>query len=198
MFGSVNLFGLVICGGESTRMGTDKGMLNYHGKPQRYHVHDLLTPLCSKVFLCCNKNQTDSFQTGYQVLTDLPEFENTGPIAAILTAFNAYPGHNFLVAGCDYPFLQESDLKNFLSHIKENSVAAAFYNKQGKYEPLLAYYSCKAGPLLQAHFKNKEYALQHFLKKIKAEKFEPDDPKVMNSIDTPEEYAAVKASIDFI
>ncbi|TDE18717.1 molybdenum cofactor guanylyltransferase [Dyadobacter psychrotolerans] len=190
-----NLFGLVICGGESSRMGSDKGTLTYYEKPQRYHVYDLLTPLCNKVFLSCNKTQAGSISGHYLVLTDLSEFENIGPIAALLTAFNLYPEHNFLVAGCDYPFLQESDFRNFLSQAGRKCIAAAFYNSQDKYEPLLAYYSSKAGALLREHFNNKEYSLQYFLKKINAEKFIPDDPKVMISVDTPKEYVAAQALI---
>jgi len=188
----VDLLGLVICGGESSRMGTDKGLLHYHGKPQRYHVHDLLAPFCSQVFLSCNKNQSDSILPRYQVLTDLPAFENRGPISALLTAFSLYPKHNFLVAGCDYPFLTETDFGDFLHQTEKHSIAAAFYNRQEKYEPLLAFYSCKSGSLLKEHFDNKEYSLQHFLKKIQAEKYEPVDLKAMISVDTPEAYTAAK------
>ena len=188
----VDLLGLVICGGESSRMGTDKGLLNYHGKPQRYHVHDLLVPFCSQVFLSCNKNQSESILPQYQVLTDLPEFENQGPISALLTAFSLYPEHDFLVAGCDYPFLTETDFRDFLHQTEKKSIAAAFYNTQEKYEPLLAFYSCKSGSLLKEHFDNREYSLQHFLKKIQAEKYKPVDPKAMISVDTPEAYTAAK------
>ena len=38
----MSLLGLVICGGRSTRMGTDKSRLVYYQKPQYEHVADLL------------------------------------------------------------------------------------------------------------------------------------------------------------
>ena len=37
--------GLVLTGGKSTRMGSDKAQLKYHGKPQKEHVKNLLENL---------------------------------------------------------------------------------------------------------------------------------------------------------
>ena len=41
--------GLVLAGGKSTRMGTAKDLLNWHGKEQRYFAADLLAPFCDEV-----------------------------------------------------------------------------------------------------------------------------------------------------
>ncbi|MBK8495728.1 MAG: NTP transferase domain-containing protein [Chitinophagaceae bacterium] len=43
-----NTYGLVLCGGNSSRMGTDKSMLQYYDKPQRYHVYDMLLPFVKR------------------------------------------------------------------------------------------------------------------------------------------------------
>ena len=65
-----NTYGLVLCGGKSTRMGTDKSMLQYHSKPQRYYVYDLLFPLCEKVFISCNEQQSSTIEVGYDYIQD--------------------------------------------------------------------------------------------------------------------------------
>ncbi|MGB1032768.1 MAG: NTP transferase domain-containing protein, partial [Flavobacteriales bacterium] len=41
-FPKPKLNALILSGGKSTRMGTDKGALNYHGEPQRVHLEQLL------------------------------------------------------------------------------------------------------------------------------------------------------------
>ena len=193
---SHELYGLVVSGGESRRMGVDKSSLIYFEKQQRYHVHDMLysdqNSMCSKAFISCNRVQAGTILKEYNVLLDLPKFENTGPIAGLLTAFTTYPDNNFLVIGCDYPFINNQVLKNFLEQIKGNTIAAAFYNKHEKYEPLLAWYSKKAGPVLKKHFDNQEYSLQHFLVNVKAGKYIPADEIVMKSVDTQEEFIAAK------
>ncbi len=188
----MSLYGLVICGGNSSRMGTDKSRLVYYNKPQHDHVYDILKPLCEKVVISCNAKQFDILETPHEKCADLPGYAGNGPIAGILTAFDTFPGHDFLVAGCDYPFLDSAALAIFLSKIKRDSYAAAFYNQEGKYEPLLAWYSKNAGILLQKHFENGESGLQHFLNKYKAEKYKPESEKVMTSVDTPEEFAKVR------
>src|SRR5688572_22170139 len=92
-----NTHGLVLCGGQSARMGTDKSLLVYHDKPQRYHVCEMLGSFCEKVFISCNEKQADSMQDGHDFIIDLPAFHNTGPMAGLLTAYSTYPGKNFLV-----------------------------------------------------------------------------------------------------
>ncbi|MEO6287180.1 MAG: molybdenum cofactor guanylyltransferase [Dyadobacter sp.] len=187
------LYGLVICGGSSARMGTDKSALVYYDKPQHDHVHDLLALFCEKVIISCNKEQYISLKTSNEKIADLAEYSGHGPISGLLTAFHAFPEHHFLVAGCDYPFLNKKELELFLTKTKRDSAAAAFYNQDDKYEPLLAWYSKEAGPLLKQHFNQNEFSLQHFLKKHNAERYVPQSEKVVTSVDTPEEFRRVKA-----
>lgn len=190
------LYGLVVCGGQSTRMGTDKSLLDYHGKPQRYYVYEMLEWICDKVFISCNSNQYDTITAPYATLTDLPVYENIGPMAALLTAFDNYPEHDFLVVGCDYPYLTNKDLKEFIKSIQGEKIASAFYHQDNAlYEPLLAWYSQKSGTEIRRRFTEKQYSLQHFLRELNAEKYEPVRPKNIVSVDTPEEYQVAQEKI---
>jgi len=194
-----NLYGLVVCGGQSTRMGFDKGFLIYHRKPQCYHLADLLlqdpNPLCFKAFISCNDKQTALISKDYNVLPDHPAYQNSGPIASVLTAFATHPNASFLVVGCDYPFIEKNDLMVFLESIQEDSLAAAFYNDDNKFEPLLAWYSRNAGLSLQTFYENGGKSLQHFLHVNSAEKYRPDNQNIMTSIDTPEAFASAKVTL---
>src|SRR6478735_6633462 len=98
------LYGLVICGGQSTRMGTDKSLLDYYGKAQRYYVHEMLQPFCEKVFLSCNEQQAATITGNYETIADAPAYSDIGPMAGLLSAFGQYPDKAFLVVACDYPF----------------------------------------------------------------------------------------------
>src|ERR1051325_6308775 len=117
------LFGLVVCGGKSNRMGEDKSLLNYYGIPQRYYLYEMLQPFCKKVFISCNRNQLKSISEKYNLIADDPLYENTGPMAALLTAFEKYGDASFLFIGCDYPLLKKEDLEKLVKARNENALA---------------------------------------------------------------------------
>ncbi len=64
------LYGLVLCGGNSSRMGRDKSKITYHLKEQKYHVFDLLKELSDKVFISCNHDQSREEKDNYSFIED--------------------------------------------------------------------------------------------------------------------------------
>ncbi|MEO6488294.1 MAG: NTP transferase domain-containing protein [Ferruginibacter sp.] len=191
-----NLFGLVICGGNSKRMGSDKSLLVYYKKPQRYHLYDMLRPVCEKVFISCNASQSSDIPAEYEPLVDISSCFNIGPMAAIVTACIHYPENDFLVIGCDYPFLAEDELYSFVSSNEQN-IPAAFYNDlEDLYEPLLGYYPGNCNHELMKMYATGQYSLQHFLKNESASKYHPVNKKSIRSIDTRYDYVKAKKSID--
>ena len=190
-----NLTGLVVCGGSSSRMGFDKSMLTYYSKPQKYHLYEMLRKFCSNVYISCNRDQVA--ETDLPYISDAECFTDTGPAASLMSAFTLYTDKNFLIVGCDYPFIKEKNLKDFLASLKGDRPAAAFYNeKENLYEPLLAFYSSECSGLLKDMFKIKQYSLQYFLKAVCAEKYIPSDIRVIKSADTPEDFIYARSEID--
>ena len=187
-------YGLVVCGGNSSRMGTDKSMLIYHEKPQRYHVYEMLRTFCEKVFISCNEEQA-TIEDGYNILTDHPAYKNIGPMAALLTAFTQFK-KDILLIGCDYPFLTTTDLEHFLPYCKEENFAVSFYNEQEDlYEPLLAWYRYNSFDKLTKMHAAKQYSLQHFLRNNLAIKFYPLNKNSIQSVDNNEAFIKAYNSI---
>lgn len=189
---------MVICGGESTRMGTDKSLLVYYQKPQYEHVADLLAPLCEHVIICCNAEQFRTIRSGYKKLPDNPEYGNAGPMTGLLTAYDAFPGNDFLVAGCDYPYLTTDELAFFLQSVEKDLPASAFYDGKAFYEPLLAWYSHSAAAALFESYNRGETTLQGFLHQNNAGKHRPASALTVTSVDTQEAYEAVKQALEDI
>jgi molybdopterin-guanine dinucleotide biosynthesis protein A len=190
-----DLYGIAVCGGNSSRMGADKSMLQYHNKPQRYHVYDMLLPFCEKVFISCNETQSAGIEAGYNIIPDDPAFSNMGPMAALLTAFNKFPEKNILFIGCDYPFLTADELQKFLDNCGNG--LSAFYNQEiDMYEPLLAFYPASSASALNKMYEAKQFSLQHFLKEQQAVKYFPTNKNAMQSVDTHEEFIKAKNSIN--
>ena len=184
----LNTYSLVMCGGQSSRMGTDKSLLQYYNKPQRYHVYNMLQPLCDKVFIACNAVQAKNIEAGYNFIQDDETFGNIGPVNALLTAFTKYPQKNILLIGCDYPFLTAGELELFSNYCKNEP--ASFYNQQDDvYEPMLAWYPYSSLEALQKMYAAKQFSLQQFLKQNLSVKYLPTDMESIKSIDTHEAFS---------
>jgi molybdopterin-guanine dinucleotide biosynthesis protein A len=182
--------GLVLCGGQSTRMARDKGSICYHRRPQREHVYHLLSDIFDEVYLSCNSAQLDHINDKFKKLVDLPQFSGNGPLGALLTAFQVLPGKAIMVVGCDYPLLTSEELQLFIQSIGDSSTAASFFGKT--HEPALAWYSQYAADLILEMFYSGETSLRHFLERVNAHKYFPRNPLIVESIDTPAQSERVK------
>lgn len=184
-----NITGLVLCGGQSVRMGSDKAFLEYHGKPQCYHVYEMLQEICTDVFISCNASQQQKISKQYQCIVDNATFADAGPMTGLLSAFNEYPNSSFLLAGCDYPYFTKHDMMALLSAREPHFDAVCFYNNQSGFaEPLLTLYEKECAlPLIKA-YRQKQTSLRHFLDAIPVKYLVPSDPRSLRSIDTPDDF----------
>ena len=189
-----NIIALIACGGKSERMGLDKCSIDYHGQPQYQHLHAMLSPICSKVLISCNAAQSTFISNHYVTIVDAKKYEDSGPIAALLSFHEQFPLDDVLLIGCDYPLLTAGDVSAFISVLNQTAIATAFYNESAKlYEPLLAYYTQPAIAELRAMFDSGNLSLQSFLNKVKAAKFLPSNTASIQSVDHLDSSMAVKA-----
>jgi len=181
------LYGLIVCGGQSSRMGVDKSLLVYFDKPQRYYLYKMLKKICSDVFLSLNKNQIE--KGNYQIIIDDKKYENIGPMSALLSAFERYPNADFLVIGCDYPFIKTSELQELIYQGINENYGISFFNPESQFrEPLLGIYKAQCCNNLKEQYLNGNYSLNQFLESVKAKKINPLNIESLKSIDTIEEY----------
>lgn len=136
--------GLVLIGGKSTRMGTDKSELNYFGKPQKEYVKELLEKCSLPTFFSVQKPSEKDNE-----IHDV--FLNLGPFGGICSAFQQDPNAAWLVMATDIPFVNEEIIKLLLENRDSSKVATAIKGKGKEFpEPLITIYEPKAyGKLLQ-------------------------------------------------
>ena len=186
---STPLYGLVVCGGESSRMGIDKSMLLYYGEPQRYYLYKMLSALCDKVFLSCNAQQATSIPSAYGIISDNEKYADAGPMTGILSAANSYPEVSFLVLGCDYPFVRKEDLSLLIKERDDKHLALSYFNPESGYrEPLIGIYEKECFTEMRLKFESGKQSLHHFLIEVSAKAIPPRTQEMIISVDTPEAY----------
>ena len=184
-----NLIGLILCGGKSTRMQTDKAFIQYHQMPQAYYLYNQINAICDQVYLCCNQKQELQIDNAYQSIIDHIKYENSGPIAAILSAMEIYQNKSFLVLACDYPLLTNDDIIKLKNNWEFENNSVAFYNNETTFrEPLLAIYHQKDLQKLAQFYNEGNTSLQFFLNEINAIKIQAISNKNLTSIDTKEAF----------
>ena len=141
------LFGLVLSGGKSQRMGEDKGALDYHGKPQREYEADLVNKFCNRTFISCRQNQDELIETNYEKLYDT--FTGLGPYGGILSAFRSYPNAAWLTIACDMPYVSKETIKQLVKNRNPQKLATCFHNTETEFpEPLMTIWEPRAYPVL--------------------------------------------------
>ncbi|MGI9550766.1 MAG: NTP transferase domain-containing protein [Aurantibacter sp.] len=131
------LYGLVLSGGKSTRMGTDKGLITYHQLPQREHLYHLLDQVCEKTFISLREDQEADLPPRMETIVDLNEFR--GPYNGLLSAHKKYPDVAWLVLACDLPLMNIRALEELIAARKPEKMATAFALRENPLpEPLCA------------------------------------------------------------
>jgi molybdopterin-guanine dinucleotide biosynthesis protein A len=144
------MFGLVLCGGHSTRMGSDKGSLIYgSGKTQRLRCVELLEPHCERVFVSCREDQRFLIEPGLSVIVD--SVSGDGPGVGILSAHKMYADESWFVLACDFPFADNNDVAS-LVNARDSQLSATCYANEGALEPLFAIWEHSALDVLRDDF----------------------------------------------
>jgi molybdopterin-guanine dinucleotide biosynthesis protein A len=188
------LNGLVLAGGKSQRMGFDKGAVNLFGKEQRFHIADMLKPVCNEVFISCREDQRSQIPGDYNVLTDT--FIGLGPYGAILSAFRQQPDNAWLVIACDLPLLDEDTIQHLIRQRDLSKIATAFNSPyDGFPEPLITIWEPKSYPLLLAFLSQGYSCPRKVLINSDVKLLQAENPGALTNVNTPEELEKVKRTI---
>ena len=182
----VPLNGLVLAGGKSKRMGTDKGLLQWHGQEQRYYMAHLLQPYCEEVSISCRRDQADLIERKYKPVVD--EYENGGPLCAIVSAFHQNKNTGWLVVACDLPLLDGNTLGYLIQNRNASLNATTFKSPHDELpEPLVTIWEPSSLPYLEAALLEGKYCPRKALMKVDIELLEAPEPTSRMNANTPED-----------
>lgn len=184
--------GLVLVGGKSTRMGSDKSELNYFGKAQKEVAKDLLENSNLETYFSVEKVSENTAEASKEIHD---KFLNLGPFGGICSAFQKDPNAAWFVLATDVPFIDAAIIKLVLEKRNPSKVATAIKGKGKDFpEPLVTIYEPKAYPILLQYLAQGYSCPRKMLINSEVEIIEIEDDFIRN-INTPEEFKAAKKEI---
>lgn len=175
--------GIVLAGGKSQRMKTNKALITYHQVPQFQYVAQILTPYCEKVLI---NGLQPSLSNDYQTFLDHTEYLNHGPLSGILTALTLFPGDSLFIHAIDYPFLSKDSINQLYTHFQLFNQSVCFKHPDtGFLEPLIAIYHANDLTHLLDFYKSGQFSVRRFLESINPVILDSASSQELLSVDEP-------------
>ena len=189
------LFGLVLAGGASTRMRTDKAALQYHGQPQLQWAFELVAKFCAASFVSVRPDQrSDAARASHPQIVDRQP--GIGPIAGISAALLEQPKAAWLVLACDLPFLTEHALEHLIAHRDASKIATAYRSAHdGLPEPLCAIWEPAAREPVLAYLATGKQCPRKFLINSDTKLLDLPESQALDNVNTVDEFAAATGAL---
>jgi molybdopterin-guanine dinucleotide biosynthesis protein A len=181
------IYGLLLSGGASRRMQSDKARLSYAGEPQLLRAWRLLQSVTRRAFLSVREAQRDEpLRAHMPQIVD--RYDAIGPAAGILSAQEAYPDVAWLVLACDLPLLDEDTLRTLIGARDPAADATAFTSRfDGLPEPLCALWEPSSHALLRQRSDTGSHCPRKALILL-CTTLLPPPGNALDNINTPEEF----------
>lgn len=155
--------GLLLVGGKSSRMGSDKSKLVLRdGLSQKQRGLKLLNSVCNQVFISTSE---DTSEPG-----TIPDaFGPIGPLGAIASAQKSDPSSPWLVLACDLPLLEEEHLITLIENRSITHEATYFVSAGDALpEPLCAIWEPASAAAVSSALESGKQCPRSVLIKLKA------------------------------
>jgi len=162
------MLGIILCGGQSSRMGTDKGLLQYEAKTWAQTAIEKLSVLNIPIQLSINEQQQTEYAKVFKpelLIVDNAALDIKGPLLGVLSAHLQNPVNDLFLLACDLPLMEPALLKELFALYQSKKYEVYIYTNNKEPEPLCGIYTAKALKKIIA-LQKQDKLLRHSMKFI--------------------------------
>lgn len=183
---------IILSGGNSSRMGTNKALLPIHEKTNIERITDELKTVFDELILVTNDPGTYEF-LGISMVPD--EYPGKGPLAGVHAGLRASNYEENIVVACDMPFVSAELAGGFVRNLKHFDALIPVIG--GRQHPLFAAYQKRIVPQLEACLEENRLRMVHLLDQLQVRCLEESDlqtfgagslEKIFFNMNHPNEY----------
>jgi molybdopterin-guanine dinucleotide biosynthesis protein A len=156
-------------GGQSRRMGRDKGLVLLQGRPLIRHLLDRVADLGDEIVVTTNQPEAYAF-LGVRLASD--EAPGAGALNGLRTALSAAHGDKVLVLACDMPFVSRPLLMHLIELGPQADVVVP--RRAGEFEPMHAIYDRNCLKEIEASLQAGDMRMISFFPRVKVLPVEED------------------------
>jgi len=176
--------GIVLAGGKSSRMGTEKGLVSLNGKALINYALDALSPVCDEMIISSNSSAYDSY--GYQVIPDI--HSDSGPMGGIYSCLLKSGNDLNFVLSCDTPLITSNVVSNIIVRSPGYDVTVPWHGGQ-LFEPLCTVYHKNTIPVFEHFIKTGNFKIPDLIANVNTNKLRtgedtPFDPLVFYNVNS--------------
>ncbi|WP_414624245.1 molybdenum cofactor guanylyltransferase [Calothrix sp. CCY 0018] len=168
---------LILAGGKSSRMGRDKALVPYQGKPMLQRVYQVAAECTQQVYVLTPwieryQNILPS-DCNYLVETQ----PGKGPVNGLSEGFEQISADWILLLACDLPLLDVEIIKSWINKLPQipTSTLALIPQRSDIWEPMCGFYRKEVKTELDTFLKKGKRSFQELLSGIEVEVLEVDE-----------------------
>jgi len=166
--------GLVLAGGQSRRMGSDKALLCWQGIPMLQRVCHAALECCDRVYVLTPWPERYQHVIPQRCTVLLETYPDKGPLIALLAGFRQLQTTWVLLLACDLPLLRTDILREWLTLLPNTQALALVPHQSDQWEPLCGFYHHHSCSSLQSFIQQGGQSFQHWLSDLPAQKIALD------------------------
>ena len=187
---------LTVCiqaGGQSSRMGEDKALKTFLGRPLIQRVVERLSPVADELIVTTNRPDDYRF-LGLPLFSDIKP--DRGALGGLYTAVASASHPIVAVVACDMPFASSRLIEAASRLLVEEEMDVVIPRSEESYEPLHALYRCETClPAIEAAIGADQWKVIAWFPQVKVRVLTPDEIKPYDppglafwNVNTPEEF----------
>lgn len=153
--------GIILAGGESSRMGQDKALVSWKGKSLVDWVKSAISPVCKEIIISSNSNP-ELFPNN-KVVAD--RFNGIGPIAGIESGLFHANSPFCIIVSCDTPLVSTAMFEYLIAHHRDFDISLLAHDEVN--EPMLGMYKTSVHSLVIESIKKGNFKPPAIIKQTK-------------------------------
>lgn len=196
----VQLAALILAGGKSSRMGQDKALINWDGKPLLQRVCEVANDCAEQVYVLTpwperyESTFTSNFQFGASVKFLCESNHGLGPLGAFCEGLTQIDAEWVLLLACDLPLLDAEIVQRWADQLSELSAdIQGLVPQQGElWQPMCGFYRSCIQQNLHKFLQQGGRSFQNYLSAISVQSLRIRQPefRMLRNFNTPEDLHA--------